>query len=270
MTFNFTTPVGRLVYGSVWEGNDKDFKTGQPRLIKTGPNAGKPRIDWAFGVAFPKVLANGQPNNEFYDFYRNVIEVARGGYPQFFNGQLDNFTGKPGCTHPRMTFKIRDGDGVDADGKQNNQKEGWAGHYIVSFSGSFAPRVFDINVGLAPEQQLQDKTRVLPGDYVSVAGTCEPNIGCLHERQPCRVRRHGSAHRVRSESGRSIRRPEHGEFAGRLRAWCNPGERRPKRPGRPGSRGWVCPCGRGYGSLADGLCSACRPDRRYAKRRLYR
>lgn len=177
MTFSFTSPVGRMVYGSVWEGRSTD-KNGNPKVIKNGPNAGKPLTTWSFGVAVPKVLANGTPNPEIDNFRRQVIEVARAGYPQFFNGPVDAFTGKPGCTHPRMAFKISDGDGVDGDGKQNNQKEGWAGHWIINFSSSYAaPRVFDINVGLDPTQQLQDKTRVLPGDYVAVQGSCDPNTG---------------------------------------------------------------------------------------------
>ena len=174
---NFTTPVGRLVYGSVWEGSSTDAK-GATRITKSGPNAGQPRVSWDFGVAFPKVLANGQPNEEFNKFYRDVIDACRAGYPQFYTGPVDAFTGKPGCIRPGgMALKVKDGDGVDANGKQNNQKEGWAGHWVVSFSGSFAPRVFDINVGLDPTQQLQDKTRVLPGDFVAVSGTCDANLG---------------------------------------------------------------------------------------------
>lgn len=173
----FTTPVGRLVYGSVWDGKDTDSK-GVQRIIKSGPNAGKPAFTWSFGVAFPKVLANGQPNEAFNTFYREVIDTCRAGYPQFYTGAIDPFTGKPGCILPAgMALKVKDGDGVDSKGKQNREKEGWAGHWIVAFSGMYAPRVFDVNVGLDPAQQLQDKTRVLPGDYVAVNGTCEPNTG---------------------------------------------------------------------------------------------
>jgi hypothetical protein len=75
-------------------------------------------------------------------------------------------------------MKIADGDGIDGDGKPNNVKEGWAGHWVVKFSSSAgAPRVFDLNVGLDPTQQLQDKTRVLPGDFVAVQGSCSKNDG---------------------------------------------------------------------------------------------
>jgi hypothetical protein len=175
MAMEFTTGVGRLVSGSAFEGQDKDRK-GQPYVIKTGPNAGKPTKKFFFAVAFPKVLANGQPNEEFNKFYRDVIDVARGGYPQFFAGPIDAFTGKPGHTHPRMAFKIADGDGIDSEGKPNNQKEGWAGHWVVKFSGSYAPRCFEVGKFL-PEQQITDPTRVKRGYYVAVSGTVDANIG---------------------------------------------------------------------------------------------
>lgn len=171
----FTTPVGRLVQGSCFVGNKTDNK-GQPYIIKTGPNAGQPTEKFYFGVAYPKLLANGQPNEEFNTFFKNVIEVARAGYPQFFNGPIDPFTGKPGCTHPRMTFKIMDGDGVDANGAQNNTKEGFAGHWVVKFGGSFAPKCFELGK-FAPEQRIQDASRIKTGYYVAVSGTCEANIG---------------------------------------------------------------------------------------------
>ena len=172
----FTTPVGRMVYGSVFNGSDKDYKTGQPRLIKSGPNAGKPAMQWSFGVAYPKMLANGMPNEEFNVFFRTVIDIARTGYPQFFNGPIDPFTGKPGCTNPSLTFKIKDGDGFDKNGKPNNAKEGYAGHWVVSFSSMYAPRCFDIGK-FAPEQQIHDQTRIKPGYFVAVSGEVKPNTG---------------------------------------------------------------------------------------------
>jgi hypothetical protein len=178
MAFQFTTIVGRLVYGSVWEARPQTDKKGQPTLVKSGPNAGKQKVSCNFGVAFAKTLANGAPNVAFDEWRRAIIEQARTGYPQFFNGPIDPFTGKPGCTHPRMTFKISDGDGVDGEGQPNNRKEGWAGHWVVHFSSNTPPRVFDVNVGLLPEQQLQESSgRVLPGDFIAVQGNCEANVG---------------------------------------------------------------------------------------------
>lgn len=175
MKVEFTTPVGRLVQGDCFTGQANDSK-GQPYIIKTGPNAGKPTVRFFFAVAFPKVLANGMPNEEFNQFYRTVIDTARAGYPQFFNGPIDAFTGKPSCTHPRMTFKIADGDGNDANGKDNKTKPGFTGHWVVKFGGTFAPKCFNFGK-FEPAQQLLESSLVKNGYYVSVSGDIEPNIG---------------------------------------------------------------------------------------------
>ena len=52
---NITTPVGRLVAGSPYKGSDKDAE-GRPLVVKNGPDAGKPRLDFYFAVAIPKNL----------------------------------------------------------------------------------------------------------------------------------------------------------------------------------------------------------------------
>lgn len=172
---DFTTPIGRLVQGDVFKGQTHNDK-GEPYVIKTGPNKGQPTTKYYFGVAYPKLLANGAPNEEFNTFFRNVQDVARAGYPQFFTGPVDPFTGKPGSVHPRMTFKIMDGDGLDNNGKANNTKEGFAGHWIVKFSSSYPPRCFE-NGKFQPEQVITDPSRIKRGYYVAVAGSVEANIG---------------------------------------------------------------------------------------------
>ena len=50
---NFTTPVGRLVMGSLYKAQDKDAD-GKPLLIKSGPNAGQPKVQYFFALAVPK------------------------------------------------------------------------------------------------------------------------------------------------------------------------------------------------------------------------
>lgn len=171
----FTTPVGRLVQGDLFTGNDKDRK-GEAYVVKTGPNKGNLTKKFFFAVAYPKLLANGAPNEDFNNFYRGVIDVARAGYPQLYTGPVDPFTGKPGSVRPNMSYKIVDGDGVDENGVQNNTKPGHAGHWVVRFDGSFAPRVFELGKWL-PSEQITDAARIKKGYYVSVNGTIEPNIG---------------------------------------------------------------------------------------------
>jgi len=50
---NITSPVGRLVAGSLYDAQDKDAE-GKPLVIKNGPNAGQQRVDFFFAVAIPK------------------------------------------------------------------------------------------------------------------------------------------------------------------------------------------------------------------------
>ena len=53
MTTEVLFPIGRMVCGSVYQGNNKDAE-GNPLVIKKGPNAGQPRVDYYFAIAIPK------------------------------------------------------------------------------------------------------------------------------------------------------------------------------------------------------------------------
>ena len=46
-------PVGRIVGGSLYKGQDKDAE-GHPLVVKTGPNAGQARVRYYVGYAIPK------------------------------------------------------------------------------------------------------------------------------------------------------------------------------------------------------------------------
>lgn len=159
MTTEFQSAVGRLVQGSVLTGSDKDSK-GNDRITKTGPNKGQPYTSYFMAVAYRK----DDPN--WPAFYAQIYNEGRTGYPQYFGAD-----GRP--THPRFTFKIADGDGIDDDGKPNNTKEGFAGHWVVKFSSSFAPKLWDALTG----QYCVDPGRVKRGWFVSVMGNIKPNIG---------------------------------------------------------------------------------------------
>lgn len=156
----FLTPVGRFVQGDVFEAQTKD-QQGNPLTVKTGPNAGQPTQRYFMAVAFAKNDA------AFGPFYQQIFDTARAAFPQHFNAQ-----GK--CTHPKFAFKVMDGDGVDDNGKQNNQKEGFAGHWVVKFGSSFAPKAF--NKGhYQPHEQVTDKNAIRRGYFVRIAGTIEGN-----------------------------------------------------------------------------------------------
>lgn len=131
-----TSPRGRLVQGDAFEPQTTD-QNGAPLTIKTGPNAGQPTRRWFIGVAFPKADPRTLP------YLKQMADFAAQQWPAYFpNGA----TGQPpmfGCTHPRFSIKIMDGDGVDENGKPNREKEGFAGHWVVKYSTSLqAPGVW--------------------------------------------------------------------------------------------------------------------------------
>lgn len=166
----FTTPVGRLVQGDPFEAQTKDAE-GNLRVVKSGPNAGQPSPQFFIAVAFPKMLPNPQTgqleqNHEFNAFYALIDRVARAEFPALFpNGGA--------CVNPLFAFKVKDGDGVDRQGKSNANKEGWAGNWIVSFSSAYAPKVVQ-PVGGA-WQAITDKSALKRGYFVRVAGSVTGN-----------------------------------------------------------------------------------------------
>lgn len=157
---NFLTPVGRLVQGDVFEAQTKD-QQGNLLVVKTGPNAGQPTQRYFIAVAFAKT------DPAFPAFYAQIEQVARASFPQHFNAQGQ-------CTHPNFSWKVMDGDGVDQNGKPNASKEGFAGHWVVKFGSSFAPKAY-YRGKYDPSQVITDPNAIKRGYFVRVAGTIEGN-----------------------------------------------------------------------------------------------
>lgn len=156
MKTDFLTPVGRLVQGDPFEAQTKNMQ-GQPLMTMSG----QPTQRYFIAVAFRK------DDQAFAAFYAKLVEVARGSFPQLFDAQGQ-------CSHPRFSWKVVDGDGVDDNGKSNANKEGFAGHWVVKFSSSFAPRCFHAG-HYQPHEQIQDPKAIQRGYFVRVAGTVEGN-----------------------------------------------------------------------------------------------
>lgn len=157
----FTTPVGRLVQGDAFVAQTTD-QQGAPRLVKTGPNAGQPNPQFYAGVAFRK------DDPAWPAFYTLLDAQARADFPHLFP------TPGAACVNPLFSFKIIDGDGLDTGGKKWSDREGFAGHWVVRFASSFAPKVF--NAGqYDPMQQVTDPRALKRGYYVRVNGSCSGN-----------------------------------------------------------------------------------------------
>ena len=160
----FTSPVGRQVQGSVDEPQTKDAQ-GNPRIVKTGPNAGQPNPQFFIAVAFPKA----DPQGEFAAFWQVLVAQAAADFPNLF----PQGPGGP-CVHPNFSFKYIDGDGRDQNGKPNAEKEGFAGHHIIRFASSYPPRCFHAG-RYAAHEQIQEKGAIKRGYFVRVSGSVEGN-----------------------------------------------------------------------------------------------
>lgn len=160
----FTSPVGRLVQGSLDEPQTKDAQ-GNPRVVKTGPNIGQPNPQYFIAVAFPKA----DPQGEFAAFWGVLVAQAAADFPNLFP------QGAAGaCVHPKFAFKYVDGDGVDDNGKPNAEKEGFAGHHVIRFASAYPPRCFHAG-RYAAHEQIREKGAIKRGYFVRVNGTVEGN-----------------------------------------------------------------------------------------------
>lgn len=151
------TPVGRLVQGSLYTGNTTDADN-NPLVYKTGPNQGQPRMNFWFALAIAK---GSEAHWNQTEWGNKIWGVGQSG---FTSGQANS---------PHFAWKISDGDS-NIPNKQGNKPcdyEGFAGHWILKFSGSFAPSLFN-STGTIP---LTEPNAIQLGDYVQVFGSVEDN-----------------------------------------------------------------------------------------------
>lgn len=158
---NLTTPVGRIVQGSLYDPSTTD-QQGDPLVVKTGPNKGQPRVDYWFKLAIPKNPGETHWANTAWG--QQIWTLGHQAFPQV-------------AGHPSFSWKIEDGDdatpNIDRKGKRNCDNEGWAGHWIIKFSGGFAPKCFrQEGAGFV---QIMEKDFIKPGYFVEVAMTVDSN-----------------------------------------------------------------------------------------------
>lgn len=148
-------PPGRLVQGDLYEAQDKDLQ-GNPLTIKTGANAGKPRVNYYFAVAIPKTQAQWW----LEPWGATILGIANAAWPQ---GQTQN---------PKFAWKIEDGDSQmpNENGRKNIDREGHPGNWILKFGSSFPTKVFD-----AQGNPMIQPGLVKRGFWVEVLGSIESN-----------------------------------------------------------------------------------------------
>lgn len=163
---DFLTPTGRIVMGSLYEPQTKDAD-GNPLVYKKGPDAGKPRSNYFFALAIPKATPyaelGGQPAANWWQtpWGATIAKVGQACFPQ---GQFQR---------PDFAWKIVDGDSTipNKKGVAPCSREGYPGHWVLSLSSTFAPKVYNRD-GSAP---IIEKDAVNAGDYVQVFGDVDGN-----------------------------------------------------------------------------------------------
>jgi len=162
----FTTPVGRLVAGSLYKPNTTDAE-GRPLVAKSGTSAGQPRKDYFFALAIPK-----------------GAEAQHGAFGWMATawGAIIRAAGEAFMPHatqlPAFAWKVKDGDSAvpNKRGKRPCDQEGWPGHWVLMFSSGFAPKCFTLVGQPAGAPAGFDQVDAINlGDYVQVAGSAGGN-----------------------------------------------------------------------------------------------
>lgn len=143
---------GRLVWtlGNLCEGKQKTvYLTNTPILGKDG----NPVIEYGFGLAIPKIdPKTGQSSEEFTKLWNALHQEAFTLYPD-------------GVIPPDFAMKYKDGDtAIDKNGKPYRDREGYAGHLILSCTTQISIKYFIFQGG----NNVLVNEGIKCGDYVNV------------------------------------------------------------------------------------------------------
>lgn len=173
--------TGRLVQGDPFEAQTKD-QQGNIRVFKAGPKVGQPNPQFFVAVAYRK------DDPHWPHFMAMLHRMATLEWPTLFNPAtpIGNVfgVGLIPPVNPLFTFKVKDGDGLDRNGKSNADKEGFAGHWIVSYASAYPPKIVRPNgpnvwetitwTPPAPGVAAAEKP-IKRGYYIRVAGSVSGN-----------------------------------------------------------------------------------------------
>ncbi len=148
------TPMGgRFVMGDLYSPKTKDAD-GKPLV---GKDKVTPRVEYVCGVAIPKGTEQHWAHTEWG---QKVWAAGAAGH-----GNL--------ITRPDFSWKIIDGDSQipNKKGKKPCDREGYPGHWVLVFSGGFAPKICTKD----GSQPILEAGVVKPGHYIQVFGTVKDN-----------------------------------------------------------------------------------------------
>jgi hypothetical protein len=178
---NITSPVGRIVMGSLYDPSTTDAE-GKPLVVKTGPNAGQPRVNYFFALAIPKVAGQTHWAQKPPTWDQEQIALGLPGNPHWGEiiWSLGHQAFPQAAASPDFAWKIVDGDSQQPGklfkgkpGKKPCENEGWPGNWVIKFSGGFAPKIYQQEG--ASHVQIVEKDFCKPGHFVQVAFEVEGN-----------------------------------------------------------------------------------------------
>jgi hypothetical protein len=153
----FTTPVGRLVYGSPTRRNPVTDNHGKPVMQADGVT---PATEINFGIAIPK---QGEQFFQQTEWGAKIYEAVKSGWQRGEEQRGD------------FSWKVTDGDSNIPNKKGNIpcQKEGYAGHWVINFSTRLTVKLYDY-IHSQGGEIFEDGT-IQTGHYIQVYATAEPN-----------------------------------------------------------------------------------------------
>lgn len=147
------SPVGRIVWGHPGKPQHKKHQDAGPLKGQTVMKDGQPVLQWAFGLAIPVA-----------DFEAHVWPAMH----------AEALTGYPSGVPGRFSWKIKQETDIDRAGKPYGQREGYAGHVVLTISTELqAPPVFKLENGAYRQLEPHE---IKCGDYVAVGLNFKVNV----------------------------------------------------------------------------------------------
>lgn len=164
----FNTEIGRMVFGDIYDPETEDFD-GNPLVIKTGTDKGKPTVRYNIGLAIPK---NG--TTHWAQSPLGAVIWAQG----FRDHPVSAETSR---TDPSaFAWKVIDGDsakpGKPFRGKPSKapkDKPGFPGNWVFAFGGSNEPKILTADLS----SYILETGVVHLGDSIQIVGDVIGNTG---------------------------------------------------------------------------------------------
>lgn len=156
--YEFISPVGRMVQGSLSLEGKEDMTTKKPKVDEDG----NPIKECFIALAIRKDDPGLGP------FWASLQAAARAEFPHLFDANGN-------CTHPKFAWKVQDGDGVDTNGQSVADKEGFAGCYVFKFATRYMPKCYHEGRFDATQMLTDPASIIKRGYYIRIAGRFSGN-----------------------------------------------------------------------------------------------